>query len=175
MYKLTISLKKKARAITADQYQSLLWPDHPHLTACDKRTSSSANTYSAMYDPPKVKEHVQTKISKNWNFNSESSEFQKENSKSKDCTGDVTQGLGHSPTHFIRCLRVPYCEEHHDHGNSYKDKHLIRAGLRFRGSWNPLSSWWEAWHCARRDSRGRSRSSWPDWAYIWDFKALPPQ
>ena len=35
-------------------------------------------------------------------------------------------------------------KRHHDQGNSYKEKHLIGAGLQYRGL-SPSSLWWEAW------------------------------
>ena len=40
-------------------------------------------------------------------------------------------------------------KNHHDHSNSYKEKHLIGAGLQFQ-RFSPLSSWWEAWQRAGR-------------------------
>jgi hypothetical protein len=39
---------------------------------------------------------------------------------------------------------------HHDHGNSYKEKHLVVSGLNFQ-MFSPLLSWWETWWRAGRD------------------------
>jgi hypothetical protein len=36
---------------------------------------------------------------------------------------------------------------HHEHSSSYKGKHLTGAALQVQ-RFNPLSSWWEAWHRA---------------------------
>ena len=40
-------------------------------------------------------------------------------------------------------------KRHHDHGSSYKRKHLIRAGLQFQ-KFSPLLSRWGAWRHAGR-------------------------
>jgi hypothetical protein len=43
----------------------------------------------------------------------------------------------------------------HNFVNSYKEKHLIRAGLQFQG-FSPLSSWQ---HAGRHSAGGRAESS----------------
>jgi hypothetical protein len=40
-------------------------------------------------------------------------------------------------------------KRHHDHGNSYKGKHLVEDGLNFQ-RFSPVSSWQEAWQRAGR-------------------------
>ena len=46
----------------------------------------------------------------------------------------------------------------HDHGNSYKGKHFIGAGLQFQRS-RSLLSWWEAWLHAGRHGAGEVAES----------------
>ena len=54
-------------------------------------------------------------------------------------------------------------KRHHDHGNSYKGKHFIGAGLWFQ-RFSPLSSWQEAWWHVSRHGAGKA----PCWEfYIW--------
>jgi hypothetical protein len=49
-------------------------------------------------------------------------------------------------------------KRHLHQGNSFKGKHLIRAGLQFQRS-SPLSSWQEAWQCPdRHDAGGEGES-----------------
>jgi hypothetical protein len=47
---------------------------------------------------------------------------------------------------------------HHYHGNSYKGKHFIGAGLQFHRL-SPLSSWWVAWQHAGRYGAGEGADS----------------
>ena len=55
-------------------------------------------------------------------------------------------------------LRVSIAaKRHHDQGNSYKEQHLIEAGLKIQ-NFSPLSSWWEAWLCAGRFDAGGTKS-----------------
>jgi hypothetical protein len=42
--------------------------------------------------------------------------------------------------------------------DSYKEKHLIGAGLQFH-RFSPLSSWWEVWEGAGRHGAGGAESS----------------
>ena len=44
-------------------------------------------------------------------------------------------------------------KRHHDHGNSYKGKHLIGSGLQFQ-RFSPLSSWWGAWQHTGKHGTG---------------------
>ena len=45
-------------------------------------------------------------------------------------------------------------KKHHDHGNSYKEKHLIGvAHLQFQ-RFSSLSSWWGTWWCEGRHGAG---------------------
>ena len=46
---------------------------------------------------------------------------------------------------------------HHDQGNSYKEQHLIEAGLQFQ-RFNLLLSWQEMWQYAGRHGTGRAES-----------------
>jgi hypothetical protein len=54
-------------------------------------------------------------------------------------------------------------KRHRDQGNSYKGKHLIRAGLQFQ-RFSPLSPWWETQqHAGRFDAGGAKGSiSWSE-------------
>ena len=48
---------------------------------------------------------------------------------------------------------------HRDHGNSYKEKHLVGAGLQFQ-RFSPLSSRREAWqHAGRQNDAGEGAES----------------
>ena len=47
---------------------------------------------------------------------------------------------------------------HHDHGNSYKEKHLTGTGLQFQ-RFSPLSSWQEAWQYSDRHAGEVAESS----------------
>ena len=49
-------------------------------------------------------------------------------------------------------------KRHHDHGNSYKRKHLIGAVLQFQ-RFSPLSLWQEAWQYPGRHGAGGAESS----------------
>ena len=76
---------------------------------------------------------------------------------------------------------------HHDHGNSYKGKHLFGAGLQFQ-RFRLLSSWWEAWQQAGRQTETVLKSSEEfciqvhmqqeerDWAWngLWKPGSPPP-
>ena len=49
-------------------------------------------------------------------------------------------------------------ERHHNQRNFYKGQHLIGAGLQFQ-TFNPLSSWREAWrYTGRHDTREGAKS-----------------
>ena len=37
-------------------------------------------------------------------------------------------------------------KRHYDHGNSYKGRDLVRAGLQQVQRFSPLSSWWEEFY-----------------------------
>jgi hypothetical protein len=47
---------------------------------------------------------------------------------------------------------------HHNHGNSYKGKHLTGVGLQFQ-RFSSLLSWWEAWQHAGRHGAGEKAES----------------
>ena len=76
-------------------------------------------------------------------------------------------------------------KRHYDHGNSYKGKHLIGAGLWFQ-RFSPLSSWWGAWQHVGRHGAGKvaeSSTSWPTgskrrlWAtlsIVWAYETSKP-
>jgi hypothetical protein len=50
-------------------------------------------------------------------------------------------------------------KRHHEQGNSYKQQHLIGAGLQVQ-RFSPLSSWKEAWqHAGRHGAEGAKSST----------------
>lgn len=53
-------------------------------------------------------------------------------------TNETSSLEGHCPGQCSVAVK-----RHHDHGNSYKRQHLVRAGLDFHG-FGSLSSWQEA-------------------------------
>ena len=66
---------------------------------------------------------------------------------------DLAMGQGYCISH-----RPTAAKRHHDHGNSYKGKHLIEAGLEFQRV-SPLSSWQESWQHTGRHGAGEIAES----------------
>ena len=60
------------------------------------------------------------------------------------------------------CLGLDFIavKKHQDHCNSYKEQHLIGAGLQFQ-RFSLLSSWREAWYHAGTLSAGGAKGSTP--------------
>ena len=61
-------------------------------------------------------------------------------------------------TKLYFCLSVSLLQRHHDHGYSYKRKHLLRAGLQVQ-RFSQLSSLWEAWWHAGKHGAGEGAKS----------------
>ena len=72
------------------------------------------------------------------------------------CSGKVIR-KGQTFRHVLIRLSIAM-KRHHDHGNSYKEKHLIGSGFQFH-RFSPLSSWWEVWQCAGRYGVGEVAGS----------------
>ena len=51
-----------------------------------------------------------------------------------------------------------FMKRHHDHSKSYKEKHLVGAGLQIQ-RFSLLISWWEAWQHAGRHRAGEGAES----------------
>jgi hypothetical protein len=75
------------------------------------------------------------------------------------------------------CFRVSIAvKRHHDQNNSYKDKHLIGAGLEFQ-RFSPLS-WPEAWQHPGKCGAGEGaelyilirRQPGETTSFVWDVK-----
>ena len=49
-------------------------------------------------------------------------------------------------------------KRHYAHSMSYKEQHLIGAGLQFQRL-GPLLSWWQAWECPGRHGAGEGAES----------------
>jgi hypothetical protein len=74
-----------------------------------------------------------------------------------------------------RCLSWGSLLLWRDHGNSYKGKHLIGAGLQVIGSSCPEACWHADRHGAREVTSGSSGSRKRKWSWAWHEHWQPTQ